>query len=352
MQPFIYAPLPARVRFARGGRTQVGEEMRAIGRQRAMVISTPTRVALAEEVSDALGGQCAGILATARLHTPIEVTTAALDSVRQAGADCTVAVGGGSAIGLAKAIAVRMDVPQIALPTTYAGSEMTDVHARTEDGVKHTAKDPRALPASVIYDVDYTLGLPVDISVTSGFNALAHAVEALYAVEKNPITHLQCLDAAGALAAALPAILDDPGDVAARERALYGAFLCGLALGSTSVGLHHKLCHTLGGSFDLPHAPTHTVMLPHTAGFNAAAAPELDPLRQVFGAETLGGGLWDFAKCLGAPVSLAGVGMREDDLERAADIAVARPYRNPRAFDRADILALLRQAYAGGRPSA
>ncbi len=351
MDHFTYTALPLRVRFERGGRTKVGDEVEHLGRNRALVLSTPEQQHHAEELSDALGGRSAGVLATATMHTPVDVTEAALSAVREAGADCTVAVGGGSTIGLAKAIALRDDIPQIAVPTTYAGSEMTTILGQTENGVKTTLKDLRVLPASVIYDVDYTLSLPPVISATSGMNAIAHAIEALYAQEKNPISRLQCLEAIGALAGALPVIVDDPGDVRARQEAQYGAFLCGMALGSAGMALHHKLCHTLGGAFNLPHADTHTVVLPHATGFNEAAAPELVAIKDILSSDSVGGGLWDLAKHIGAPTSLADIGMPADGIDRAADLATQNPYWNPRPFDRADIHALISQAYAGKRPN-
>ena len=351
MDNFFYNALPLRVRFQRGGRHHVGEEMAALGRKRAVVLATPGRKAQADEVANALGERSAGVLAMARMHAPVEVTEAAMDELGKMGTDCTIAVGGGSVIGLAKAIALRADMPQIALPTTYAGSEMTMVLGQTEEGVKTTSKDPRMLPAAVIYDVDYTLTLPQHVSVTSGMNAIAHAIEALYAQEKNPVSTMQCLEAIRALVDALPAIVANPLDMAARTQAAYGAFLCGMALGSAGMALHHKLCHALGGSFDLPHADTHTVILPHAAGFNAAQARELDPVIEILEADSVGGGLWDLAKRLDAPISLAEIGMPEDGLPRAADIASANPYWNPRPFDRADIMRLLERAYRGERPT-
>ncbi|MDH3659242.1 MAG: maleylacetate reductase [Alphaproteobacteria bacterium] len=350
MNDFLYTALPLRVRFERGGRWRVGDEMALIGRTRAMVLTTPGRRALAEGIVAALGEACVGVLDTARMHAPVEVTEAALGELANVRADCTIAVGGGSVIGLGKAIALRDDIPQIALPTTYAGSEMTTVLGQTENRVKTTSKDPRLLPAAVIYDVDVTLTLPPRISVTSGLNAIAHAIEALYAREKNPVSTAQCLEAIRALSEALPVVVEKPGDIDARSRALYGAFLSGMALGSAGMALHHKLCHTLGGSFDLPHADTHAVVLPHAAGFNAQEAPELDPVIDILGADSVGGGLWDLAKRLRAPTSLAEIGMPADGIERAADIAAANPYWNPRAFDRSDLKALIEQAYAGERP--
>lgn len=350
---FIYNALPARVVFRRGGREAVREEMERLGRKRVMVLSTAGRIALAEEIAEYLGDLAIGVLPKAVMHAPVEVTEAVLGELRDAGADCTVAVGGGSTIGLAKAIALRANMPQIAIPTTYAGSEMTAVLGQTKDGVKTTSRDLRMLPLSVIYDVDLSLGLPPSTSATSGLNAIAHAIEALYAKDRNPVTSPQCVQAIELMVDALPRIVEQPNDVGARSQALLGAFLCGHALGSVGMALHHKLCHTLGGSFNLPHAETHSIILPHAAAFNEmAAADALDAVNGVLGGEGVGLGLWQLARRIGAPAALADIGMPEDGLGKAADIAASNPYWNPRTFTRDDILQLLQAAYRGERPDA
>jgi alcohol dehydrogenase class IV len=291
------------------------------------------------------------MVAEAVMHTPVAVTEKVVARLKDMGADCMVAVGGGSTIGLAKAVALRTGLPQIALPTTYAGSEMTPILGETKDGAKTTLKDAKVLPKAVLYDVDLTLTLPPSIVAASGMNAIAHAIEALYAEERNPITRLQSLSAIGAFATALPAIVDDPGNLDARSEAQYGAFLCGTVLGAVGMALHHKLCHTLGGSFNLPHAETHAVILPHAAAFNAPGADgTLDEVAGILRANGPGQGLWDLAKRIGAPLSLAEIGMKEDGLERAADLATRNPYWNPRPFTRGDILGLLQAAFVGERP--
>jgi maleylacetate reductase len=238
----------------------------------------------------------------------------------------------------------------VVIPTTYAGSEMTDILGETAGGEKTTRRDPSILPETVIYDVDLTRSLPPSLTVTSGLNAMAHAAEALYAPDRNPIVSLMAADAIRALCLALPAIARNPDDRDARASALYGAWLCGAALGGTSMALHHKLCHVLGGSFDTPHAETHAILLPHTIGFNSAKAADLlAPISQVLGG-TPGVVLFDFAASLEAPTKLKDFGLGEAELERAADIAVKNPYWNPRPFDRASLLALLRDAWEGRRP--
>jgi len=284
------------------------------------------------------------------MHTPVSVTEEALAAFSRACADCVVSYGGGSTIGLGKAIAWRNDTPQIVVATTYAGSEVTPILGETEGGLKTTKRDPRILPETVIYDPELTTGLSVAMSVASGLNAMAHAVEALYAQDRNPISSLQAVEGIRALKRALPLIVKAPADIEARSSALYGSWLCGTVLGTVGMALHHKLCHTLGGSFDLPHAETHAILLPHSAAYNAVAAvDELAPVAELFGGSA-GGGLYDFAASLGAPLALRELGFAERNLDKAADLAVQNPYWNPRPIERDAIRALLQQAWEGERP--
>lgn len=351
MEAFIYSALPMRVRFGSGARRLVAEEVTRLDRRQAVVISTAGRRAQAEEISSLLGDLSAGILDLAVMHTPVETTLAALDRLRGLGADCTVAIGGGSAIGLAKAIALRADIPQVAIPTTYSGSEMTAIAGQTEAGKKTSIKDGRAMPAAVIYDVELTMTLPARISAASGLNAMAHAVEALYARIRNPVTTRQSLDGIEALVSALPTIVSTKSAPAARTEALYGAFLCGMALSSVGMALHHRLCHALGGAFELPHAETHSVVLPHAAAFNADAADgALALVAEILNATTPGVGLAEFAGRIGAPTSLREIGMPENGIGRVADLVVSNPVWNPRPFVRDDIVGLLSAAFHGERP--
>ncbi len=352
MEPFSYTALPVRVIFGAGSRDKIAGEVRRLNCRRAVVLCTHGRRRLAEEVSDGLGDLSAGIVDRAVIHTPVEATMEALEQIRNSHADCTIAVGGGTAIGLGKAIALHADIPQIALPTTYAGSEMTPILGQTKDGVKTTLRDPKVMPVAVLYDVELTLGLPAGISAASGMNALAHAIEALYARENNPITTRHGLDAIEALAGALPAVVADPSALEPRVSAQYGGFLSGLVLGSVGMALHHKVCHAIGGAFNLSHAGTHAVILPHAAGFNAlATGGALDPVTRLLGAASPGGGLFDLARKIGAPASLKELGMPEAGIERVADLTLANPYWNPRPFTRTDIVGLLAAAYNGERPA-
>ena len=350
---FVYASHPGRVVFGAGALGHLEREIDLLGAKRALVLSTPEQQGQAEEVARRLGGRCAGVFARAVMHVPIETARLARSEAARVGADCAIAIGGGSTTGLGKAIALESELPILAIPTTYAGSEMTAIYGITEDGLKKTGRDPRVLPRTVIYDPELTLGLPPGLSAVSGMNAIAHGVEALYAVDANPVISLIAEEGIRALAAGLPAVALAPGDIEARSNALYGAWLCGIALNGCAMALHHKLCHTLGGSFNLPHAETHTVVLPHAVAYNAKAAPEaMHRIARALGSDSAAGGLYALAQRLGTPTSLKAIGMPADGLDRAAAIAVAAPYPNPRALDHAAIRALLDDAFHGRAPAA
>jgi alcohol dehydrogenase class IV len=267
-------------------------------------------------------------------------------------ADCCIAWGGGSTIGLGKAIALTSGLPVIAVPTTYSGSEMTAVVGMTEGGAKKTQRDPRMLPKTVIYDPELTLGLPAATSAASGMNAIAHCVEALYAHDANPVGMLFAEEGIRALASALPRVVAAPADLEARSDALYGAWLAGSSFATTSLGLHHKLCHVLGGTFNLPHAETHSIVLPHAVRYNRDAAPDaMRRIARALEAQDACTALYDLEVKLGLKMKLAEIGMPADGLERAAKMATESPYPNPRPPDYQGVLAVLQDAYHGRRPS-
>ena len=345
---FVHRAQAARVRFGVGALDRLAEEVDAVGLTRVMVICGPSHEELGRRVADLLGDRVVALLPEARMHVPVEVARRAGEVATSVGADGCVAVGGGSAIGLGKAVALERALPVVAVPTTYAGSEMTPVWGLTEDGVKGTGREPRVQPVAVVYDPALTLAMPVDLTATSGMNALAHAVEGLYAPDASPITSLMAEEGARAFATALPALAIDGTDLEARAEALSGAWLCGSVLGSTTMGLHHKLCHVLGGTLGLPHAATHTVVLPHVLSFNAAAAPEASAaLARALGADDAARALWDLSRSLGAPRTLRELGMAEREIGRMVGLAVASPYANPRPADADDVEAVLRAAWAG-----
>jgi maleylacetate reductase len=277
----------------------------------------------------------------------------AREHAKAVGADCAVAVGGGSTIGLGKAIALESAIPILAVPTTYAGSEMTPVYGITEAGLKRTGKDARVLPRTVLYDPRLSATLPLGMSIVSGMNAIAHAAEGLYARDGNPVMSLMAEEGIRALAGGLVGIADNEADMEARSKCLYGAWLCGTVLGHVGMALHHKLCHTLGGSFVLPHAETHTVVLPHALAYNAPAAPEaMARIAAAIGEPEAPLGLHKLALHLGAPTALRDIGMKEEDLDRACEIALSNPYWNPRPIERQPIRALLQRAWEGAPPEA
>ncbi|MER6992251.1 maleylacetate reductase and hydroxyquinol 1,2-dioxygenase domain-containing protein [Saccharopolyspora hirsuta] len=353
MRTFVYAANPARVVFGAGTRGQVRDEVQRLGCSRVLLLGSPPLADVADEIAEQLGELAVARFDGAAMHTPVEVTEQALAVVREHAVDCVVAVGGGSTTGLSKAIAVRTDVPQVVLPTTYAGSEVTPVLGETAEGRKTTRSSPAVLPETVVYDVELTLGLPAAMSVTSGINAMAHAVEALYSEQANPVVDGMALDSIGRMARALPRIAADPRDLDARADALHAAWLAGTCLGTVGMGLHHKLCHTLGGTFDLPHAETHTVVLPHAMAYNAPAAPEaMRRIAEALGVADAAAGVHDLVASLGGPTSLRELGMPESGIAEAADLAVAKPYPNPRELVRDDLAALLTAAWRGDRPSA
>jgi maleylacetate reductase len=340
---FTYTALPARVVFAEGALAQLDAEVARLGCTRPFVIAGAHH-ALAAKVA------AVGMFGDAAMHTPVDVTERALAEVRSANADCLIAIGGGSAIGLAKAIALRTDLPQIVVPTTYAGSEATPILGQTEHGKKTTIRDLRVLPEVIVYDVALSSTLPRALTVTSGLNAMAHAVEAMYSPDANPVITAFAEQALTALAHALPILVEDVSDRDARAEALFGAWTAGMCLGSVGMALHHKLCHTLGGSFDLPHSETHAVVLPYAVAYNAVATDAMARIARSIGAVDAAGGLRALATKLGAPLSLRELGMPEAGLDRAAELATAAPYPNPRPIEREPIRELLGKAWAGEWP--
>lgn len=353
MEAFTYTGLPMRVVFGAGCIGQLTAEIEKLGAKRALVLSTPGRGESVRQVVAGLGPLLAGIYDKAVMHVPVEVAADARRVADELGADCCISFGGGSTTGLGKAIALTSGLPIIAVPTTYSGSEMTTILGMTEGGLKKTVRDPRVLPRTVIYDPELTLGLPAALSAASGLNAIAHCVEALYAADGNPINSLQAEEGIRALARALPRIMKTPRDMVARSDALYGAWLAGVSFATTGMGLHHKLCHVLGGTFNLPHAETHSIVLPHAARYNRDAAPEaMARIARALGAPDAPRGLYDLETKLGLAQRLSEIGMPREGLERAAKIATESPYPNPRKVEYAGVLSLLDDAYEGRRPAA
>ncbi|MCM0043554.1 MAG: maleylacetate reductase [Burkholderiaceae bacterium] len=354
MRSFVYTGQASRVVFGAGALEHLEREVQLLGASRALVLCTPEQQLLAEDIAQRLGTRAAGVFPKAVMHVPVDTAAAAVAEALRVNADCALAVGGGSTTGLGKAIALQSGLPVLAIPTTYAGSEMTPIWGMTENGLKKTGRDARVLPRAVIYDPELTLSLPAGLSVTSGMNAMAHAAEGLYAQDSNPVMDLMAEEGIRALASALPRVRANPNDVAARSDALYGAWLCGLVLGNVGMALHHKLCHTLGGTLNLPHAEVHTVVLPHAIAFNAQFAPEaMKRISRALHHHDAALGLYELAKDNGAPVALRDIGMKREDIARVAQIAVQNPYWNPRPVNaeaEGALRALLQRAWSGDPP--
>jgi maleylacetate reductase len=350
MRNFTYMGLPSRVVFGAGSLAALPAEVERLGAQRVLLLSTAGRSGMVQRAKVALGAKVAGTFDKVVMHTPVEMANEARAMAASLAADCCVAVGGGSTIGFGKAIALTSGLPVVAVPTTYSGSEMTTIWGLSQGGEKKTGRDPRVLPKTVIYDPELTLGLPAATSAASGMNAIAHCVEALYAHDGNPIVSLMAEEGIRALAPALPKIVFNGKDLDARAQALYGSWLAGTTIAATSVALHHKLCHVLGG-FGLPHAETHSIVLPHAVRYNYEAAREaMERIERALGGGDAPQALYDLERKLGIPLRLADIGMKESDLERAARIAAEAPYPNPRKVEYGPVLTLLKNAYSGARP--
>lgn len=363
MHDFAYNALPGRVVFGAGAVARVGDELTALGGQRVLIITTGSNRKRAESISQALGDRSAGVYDDALPHVPIEQAEAARETAKTMGADSLISIGGGSPVGLAKAIAHALDIPTIAVPTTYSGSEMTSLVGMTRDGVKRTVSGPAILPKTVIYDPELTYDLPPGATAATGMNAVAHCVEATYVSSANPVSTILAETGLRALASGLPAAVRDGRDAAARDDALYGAYLAGAALGATGIAIHHKVCHVLGGSFGIAHGDANAIMLSQAVKYNAeAAAGPIAGIARALGASESAGDdraaqsaapfLYDFAASMGAPVSLKAVGLPHEALDKAAEISVELITDNPRPVDYESVRDLLEDAWAGTRPGA
>jgi maleylacetate reductase len=354
MNKFIFTSHPQRVIFGAGSLNRLEAEVDRLGARRALILATPDQRGDAERIVAMLGVRAAGVFDQAVMHVPIEVAREARDLARRLDADCAIAIGGGSTTGLGKAIALESDVPILAIPTAYAGSEMTPIYGITENGLKKTGRDVRVMPKTVIYDPELTYSLPISLSIGSGINAIAHAAEGLYAFDANPVTNLMAAEGIAAIGRALPQLSPDASDAhvqRARADLLCGAWLCGSVLGAVAMSLHHKLCHTLGGSFNLPHAETHVSILPHALAYNATAAPyAMERTAYALNGTSAPQAVFDLAKTNGACLALKDIGLKASDLDTACAIALENQYPNPRPLEKAAIRQLLQDAYEGVRP--
>ncbi|KAM6486209.1 hypothetical protein HDV62DRAFT_269360 [Trichoderma sp. SZMC 28011] len=352
MASYEYNESNQRVLFGEDSLSKLPSELSKLGCTKPLILTTPSKASYVDDVAKLLSGQIhvAGSFTRVTMHTPKEVTEEALEYSTHVDADCFVSIGGGSAVGLGKALFVRTGLPHICIPTTYAGSEMTPIVGQTENRVKVTHVDRKAIPAVVIYDVKLTLTLPTNISATSGLNAMAHAVEALYAPDANPITSTFAIKGIQTLSTSLPQIMQNPKDIAARSDALLGAWLCGKCLAGASVSLHHKLCHVLGGTFNLPHAETHAIILPHALAYLAPSIPGV--MKEL--AENIPdsdgnavNGLNKLLSKLGITYSLKDLGMKEEGIDLAVETLLQKPFWSPRTIEKDAVRELLKRAWDG-----
>jgi maleylacetate reductase len=345
---FDHTTLGQRLLFGRGeAAANTARAVEAIGAARVLLIADGFAAAVADEIAGRV--HVAARIDDVIQHVPVERAREAVELARTRDADAVVSVGGGSATGLAKAVALDTGLAIVAVPTTFAGSEATNVWGVTEANRKTTGVDDVVLPRVIVYDVALSAGLSVQQAAASGLNALAHAVDSFWAPRADPINRAMGSEALRALVPGLRALVAAPDDDDAREEVLYGAYLAAVSFASAGSGMHHKVCHVLGGAYDLPHAQTHAVVLPYVTQFNTPAAPDAaSRVRAALGGVPAAGGLWELRAQLGAPASLREIGLDESDIPDAAGLVLAAiPPSNPRPVTRSDVERLLRAAWAG-----
>jgi len=351
---FAYDALPGRVVFGAGSRRSLASEAEALGAQRILIIADQATGALASEVIAILGGLVAGRFDEVVQHVPAHLARAAAAQAREVGADTVLTIGGGSATGFGKAVVLEAGIRQIAVPTTYAGSEMTAIWGLSDGDRKQVGVDAAAKPALVVYDPELTLTLPAGIAGPSGMNALAHAVEALYGPGANPFISFIALESIRVMYRGLPAVVAEPHDLAARTDVLYGAYLGGVVLGTGGTALHHKACHVLGGMFNLDHGGMNAAVLGHALAYNAPAIGEIiNNIAAVIdvAAREVPAAFFDLAGAIGAPTSLEALGMPADGLDEAARRVVIEAAANVRPPTEDGIRQMLDDAFSGRRPA-
>ena len=355
MQEFHYKALPVDVHFGVGKSAEVKDILLQHGYHKVLVITTPGQEEAGRKLAKELQEICVGLYPYAVMHVPVDVADKAVEFAKESDIDCCVALGGGSTIGLAKIIALKTHLPIVAIPTTYAGSEMTAIYGLTKNNLKTTGKDSHVLPKVVIYDPKLNQALPAKISACSGMNAMAHAVEALYAEDKNPIISLMAIESIKALKSSLPVIVKELTNISARQKASYGAWLAGICLGSVGMAIHHKICHTLGGTFNLPHAQAHAITLAYSVHYNRNADIEaMDRLAEaldVSSREEVGLAIYRLNQSLGIELTLKDIGLPEDGPADVARMVCDSPYYNPRGYNYDELEGLLQRAYKGLPPA-
>jgi maleylacetate reductase len=351
VRDFVHELVTGRVVFGAGSIAQVADEVRRLGCSRVLIIGGRHARVYADSITKDLGQLAAGRIEEVVQHVPLALADAAIALSDRLRADLLVPVGGGSSIGLAKAIARERSVAILAVPTTYAGSEMSPIWGLTEADRKSTGRAARVQPRVVVYDPNTTLSMPPHLTAVSGMNALAHAAEALYAPQVSPLVLLAAEQSVRLFARALPVLAADPQDCAARSDALYAAFLAGVSLGNAAMGIHHKICHVLGGAYNLPHGDIHSAVLPYAVAFNRDDAPEaMSRIAAALDHDDAAAGIWQVAHNIGAPTDLISTGFSADQIEAVADVVANAEFPNPRTVSIEGVCDLLGAACAGSQP--
>lgn len=349
IEPFSFTSIPMRIRFGSGAVSTLPAELERHGISRALVLCSPTRTGTAQRVTEPIADARVAVCAKAMPNMPRDAYEAVVAELRANQANGFVVIGGGSPIGLAKAVAANTALPYVAIVTTYSGSEMSAGWYLGVGADRVSGNDPSALPATTIYDPDLTLDLPADMSAASGMNAMAHAVETLYGPDLDPVTATLAEEAIRRLGTALPEIVRDPSDAAARSDALYGAWLAGAY--RATAGLEHALAQRVRQWFGLDHARTHAVMLPYAVGFNRRHAPAaMAVIERALGVGDAAQGLYQMNIRLRLPTGLKDLGLRKDDIMKAAAVVAAAKFPNPRPVSTGDLLDLITAAYGGDPP--
>ncbi|MGI9226046.1 MAG: maleylacetate reductase [Candidatus Nanopelagicaceae bacterium] len=341
-----------KVVFERGALSKIKVEIELLQKKKILLISDESDIAHANKVRTDLGSLVVQSIDQVIMHVPDEFSAPIVESAKKNNIDLVISIGGGSATGLGKIVALDGHIDLMAVPTTYAGSEMTTIWGRTRNNQKITGRDMAVLPKTSIYDPELTYSLPLSISVNSGMNAIAHAVEALYAPDLTSIVKDSALEGIEVFSRGLRTLNKDINNLAARDELLRGSMLCGFSLSNATMGIHHKICHTLGGMFDLPHAPMHSAVLPWAVQYNLDfAQSQLNEIAAVLNSPRADIGVWDLANEVGAQTSLKNIGYPLDRSEEVAHVISQATLVNPRPFEKAAVMDLLESAYKGSRPN-
>ena len=351
MNTFKFKALPWNIIFSVGAIQKLPTEVDELGLSKVLVLTTPNQQQQGHEIIELLGNRAVGLFDQAQMHVPANTLLSATEMAKKLQADCTVALGGGSTTGLGKALAAREGLPNIVIPTSYAGSEMTDIWAVTEAGRKVTNRDVSVVPTLTIYDPELTLSLPPQFAAVSGLNAMAQAVVNVATDKPNPMISSLAVDGIRALAHSLPTIIQEPLNMDARAEALYGASMAGAALGTGTTSLHHRLCHTFGGTFNTPHAETHAILLPHSVAYNANATRiGTQKVAEALDVDNAAMGIHRLASQLGAPTALSEIGITEADIDKAVTVSLEKPLNNPESVTKEGLKILLTRALYGDSP--